>query len=98
YAVPFAEGGPTTACCIIAVSDDGQRSMNTFLGASRELTAGDIDENDISAAAVVYVEGYLWDSPELKEAIRKAMSVSKAAGGKVAFTLSDPSCVSRLRD
>ena len=98
YAVPYAEGGPSTACCIIAVSEDGQRSMNTYLGASRELTAADIDEKDIAAAAVVYVEGYLWDSPELKDAIRKAMAASKAAGGKVAFTLSDPFCVSRWRD
>ena len=98
YAVPFAEEGPSTACCVIAVSGDGQRSMNTYLGASRELTAADIDEKDIAAAAVVYVEGYLWDSPGLKEAIRKAMSASRAAGGKVAFTLSDPFCVSRWRD
>jgi sugar/nucleoside kinase (ribokinase family) len=98
YAVPFAEGGPSTACCLIAVSSDGQRSMNTYLGASRELTAADIDEKEIAAAAVVYVEGYLWDSPGLKEAIRKAMAASKAAGGKVAFTLSDPFCVSRWRE
>jgi sugar/nucleoside kinase (ribokinase family) len=98
YAVPYAEGGPSTACCIIAVSGDGHRSMNTYLGASRELTADDIDENDIAAAAVVYVEGYLWDSPELKDAIRKAMRTAKVAGGKVAFTLSDPFCVSRWRE
>src|ERR1700744_4196670 len=81
YVVPFAEDGPSTACCIIAVSEDGHRSMNTYLGASRELAAGDIDANDVAAAAIVYVEGYLWDSPGLKEAIRKAMAASKAAGG-----------------
>jgi sugar/nucleoside kinase (ribokinase family) len=98
FAVPFAEGGPSTACCLIAVSPDGQRSMNTYLGASRELTADDIDADDIANATVVYVEGYLWDSPELKDAIRKAMAVSKNAGGKVAFTLSDPFCVSRWRE
>ncbi|HEY5338290.1 MAG TPA: adenosine kinase [Rhizomicrobium sp.] len=98
FAVPMADGGASTACCLIAVSPDGQRSMSTYLGASRELTPADIDEADIAASSVIYVEGYLWDAPEPKAAIKKAMAAAKKAERKVAFTLSDPFCVSRWRD
>jgi len=98
YATPPAEGGPATACCLIAVTPEGQRSMNTYLGASRELTPTDIDEAEIASAAIVYVEGYLWDQPEAKAAILKAMETAKRAGNRVAFTLSDPFCVGRWRE
>jgi sugar/nucleoside kinase (ribokinase family) len=72
--------------------------MNTYLGASRELTPHDIKADDIESASIVYVEGYLWDAPDAKAAIQKALKIAKAAGCKVAFTLSDPFCVSRWRD
>ncbi|MDE3114341.1 MAG: adenosine kinase [Pseudomonadota bacterium] len=93
----MAEGGPQTACCLIAVTPDGQRSMNTYLGACRELTPEDIDEEAIAASAVLYIEGYLWDEPSAKAAIERAMAAAKRAGRKVAFTLSDPFCVERWR-
>jgi sugar/nucleoside kinase (ribokinase family) len=97
FRVPFAEDGPSTASCMIAVTPDGQRSMNTYLGACRELKPADIDEKEIAAASIMYVEGYLWDLPDAKDAIRKAMAAAHKAGRKVAFTLSDPFCVSRWR-
>src|SRR5271155_2688341 len=87
YTTRFATDGPATACCLIAVTPEGQRSMNTFLGASRELKPADIDEKAIAASSVLYVEGYQWDAPEAKAAITKAMSAAKAAKRKVAFTL-----------
>ena len=98
FDVPMAEGGASTACCLIAVTPDGQRSMNTYLGACRELRPSDVNTADIEASSVVYVEGYLWDAPEAKAAINKAMAAAKKAGRKVAFTLSDPFCVSRWRE
>lgn len=98
FAVPFASEGPPTACSLIAVTPDGHRSMNTYLGASRELSPADVDEKDVAAAAIVYVEGYLWDAPQAKEAIKKAITAAKHAGRKIAFTLSDPFCVARWRD
>lgn len=98
FTVPFAEDGPSTACSLIAVTQDGHRSMNTFLGASRELKAQDVKPDDIESASIVYVEGYLWDAPEAKAAIQKALKIAKGAGRRVAFTLSDPFCVSRWRE
>jgi sugar/nucleoside kinase (ribokinase family) len=97
YTTGMAAVGPATGCCLIAVTPDGQRSMNTFLGASSELAPGDIDETGIAASAVLYVEGYLWDSPAPKAAITRAMEIAKRAGRKVALTLSDPFCVGRYR-
>jgi sugar/nucleoside kinase (ribokinase family) len=94
----MANSGPSTACCIIAVTPDGQRSMNTFLGACRELDPGDIDEAAIASAAIMYIEGYLWDAEASKAAIRRGISAAKRAGRKVALTLSDPFCVGRFRD
>jgi sugar/nucleoside kinase (ribokinase family) len=93
----MATDGPATACCIIAVTPDGHRSMSTYLGACRELTPDDIDEAKIGAASMLYVEGYLWDDERSKAAIRKAIAAAKRAGCKIAFTLSDPFCVSRYR-
>lgn len=98
FPVPFAEDGPPTACCLIAVTPDGHRSMNTYLGASRELHPNDIKDEEIASASIMYVEGYLWDLPDAKAAIRKAMASAKKAGRRIAFTLSDPFCVSRWRD
>ncbi|HKD21039.1 MAG TPA: adenosine kinase [Rhizomicrobium sp.] len=98
YTTRFAASGPATACCLIAVTPEGQRSMNTFLGASRELKPADIDERAVAAASVLYIEGYQWDAPEAKAAITKAMTAVKKAGGKVALTLSDPFCVGRNRE
>jgi sugar/nucleoside kinase (ribokinase family) len=90
--------GSSTATCLIAVTPDGQRSMSTFLGACRELTPADIDESQIAAARILYIEGYLWDQDEAKEAARKAIAATKRAGGRVALSLSDSFCVGRFRD
>lgn len=97
YDTKMAADGPQTACCLIAVTPDGQRSMNTYLGACREITPDDIDEAAIAASSVLYIEGYLWDEPAAKAAIEKAIAAAKKAGRKVAFTLSDPFCVERWR-
>lgn len=98
YATPFADDGPPTASCLIAVAPDGQRSMNTHLGAARELSPADIKKADIAAAAILYIEGYLWDAPSAKAASRKAIASAKESATKVAFTLSDPFCVGRYRE
>jgi adenosine kinase len=93
-----ADDGPPTACSLIAVPPDGQRAMNTYLGASRELGPSDIHKADIAAADIVYIEGYLWDSERSKAASRKAIAIAKEVGTKIAFTLSDSFCVGRYRD
>jgi len=98
YTTAMADGGAPTACCLIVVTPDGHRSMNTYLGASREIAPDDIHKGEIAAAQVLYIEGYLWDAPEAKAAIRKAMEAARRAGRKIAFTLSDPFCVARWRD
>ena len=98
YATAMAKSGPSTACSLIAVTPDGHRSMNTYLGASRELAPADVDEAEIAAASILYIEGYLWDAPDAKAAIAKAIHAAKRAGAKIAFTLSDPFCVGRYRD
>ncbi len=97
YKTPMADDGPQTACCLIAVTPDGHRSMNTYLGASREIAPDDIDKKTIAASSILYIEGYLWDAPEAKAAIAKAMDIARGARRKVAFTLSDPFCVARWR-
>ena len=98
YDVPPATEGATTARCFIMVTPDGERSMNTFLGASQNLTVVDVSPATVAAAEIVYLEGYLWDPPQAKDAFRKVMSVAHQAGGKVAFTLSDTFCVDRYRN
>jgi len=92
-----AASGPATARCLILVTPDAQRTMNTYLGASATIGPADIDPELVASAAVLYVEGYLWDQPDAKAAILTAMDASKAAGRKVAFTLSDSFCVDRHR-
>ncbi|RIK85313.1 MAG: adenosine kinase [Hyphomicrobiales bacterium] len=91
-------GGPPTARSMIFVTPDGERSMNTYLGASVELGPQDVEEDKVRAARVTYFEGYLWDPPRAKEAIRLAAAHAHAAGREVAMTLSDPFCVDRYRD
>jgi sugar/nucleoside kinase (ribokinase family) len=88
----------STASSMIAVTPDGQRSMNTFLGACREMVPDDVDEEQVGAARLLYIEGYLWDEESAKQASRKAIAAVKGAGGRVALTLSDPFCVGRFRD
>ncbi|UYY79155.1 adenosine kinase [Sphingomonas sp. R1] len=91
-------GQPTTARCLIFVTPDGQRTMNTFLGASQFLPAAALDEAMIANGAILYLEGYLWDPEEPRAAMRKAIEIARAAGRKVAFTLSDVFCISRHGD
>ena len=86
-----------TARCLILVTPDAHRTMNTSLGVAGLLGPDDIDEELLSQASVVYCEGYLWDEPSAKAAIRKAMDVARNVGAAVAFTLSDGFCVDRHR-
>lgn len=97
FRTPMAEGGDPTARCLILVTADGQRSMNTYLGACQTLGEEDIDPAYIASARVIYLEGYLWDPPQAKKAFLKAMEAAHQAGTKVAFTLSDSFCVDRYR-
>jgi len=92
-----AREGPSTARCYIMVTPDGERTMNTFLGAAQDLEPGDIDEDAIANAAVTYLEGYLWDPPKAKEAFVKAATIAHKAKRQVALTLSDAFCVDRYR-
>lgn len=97
FDTPPARDGAATARCLIFVTPDGQRTMNTFLGACQALAPQDIDEARVAQARVLYMEGYLWDPPGAKEAFLKAAKVSRARGRKVALTLSDSFCVDRYR-
>nr|WP_279347261.1 adenosine kinase [Govania unica] len=89
--------GPATARCLVVVTPDAQRSMATYLGASVSLAPADIDPELVAAAKVTYLEGYLWDPPQAKEAFLVAMDIAHAAGNKVALSLSDAFCVDRYR-
>ncbi len=95
YDTPPLAGGAPTARCLILVTPDGQRTMNTFLGASHLLGREMIDEALIAASDILYLEGYLWDPPLSRAAMRRAIDVARAAGGKVAFTLSDAFIIDR---
>lgn len=95
FDIPAREGAPATACCYILVTPDAQRTMNTFLGASQYLPARLIDKELIESAAILYLEGYLWDPEEPRAAMRTAIDVARAAGRKVALTLSDAFVISR---
>ena len=86
-----------TARCLILVTEDAQRTMNTYLGVSGLIEPVDVDEPLVADAQVVYCEGYLWDLPETKQALIRAMDIAHANGSKVAFTLSDSFCVDRHR-
>jgi len=93
-----ASGGPATGCSYILVTPDGERTMNTFLGAAQELMPDDIVPSQIEAASIVYLEGYLWDPKSAKEAFVKAATIAHGAGRQVALTLSDSFCVDRYRE
>lgn len=93
-----ARDGASTARCMIHVTPDAQRTMQTFLGACVNLGPNDIDEDTIRDAAVTYLEGYLWDPEQAKRAFRKAAKIAKQASRQVALSLSDPFCVDRHRD
>jgi sugar/nucleoside kinase (ribokinase family) len=92
-----AADGPATGCSYILVTPDGERTMNTYLGAAQELTPADIDEAQIAASSVIYLEGYLWDPKSAKDAFVKAATIAHQAGRQVALTLSDSFCVDRYR-
>ena len=92
-----AADGPATGCCYILVTGDGERTMNTYLGAAQELTPADIDAAEIAASRFVYLEGYLWDPQNAKEAFVKASRIAHESGREVALTLSDSFCVDRYR-
>ena len=95
YETPALKEGAPTARCLILVTPDGQRTMNTFLGASHLLEQRMIDEEWIADAEILYLEGYLWDPELSRAAMRRAIDVSRAAGRKVAFTLSDAFIIDR---
>ena len=98
FATPRNGEGPASGLCLIAVTPDGERTMNTYLGASVELTPADIDEEPVAGAAVLYLEGYLWDPPSAKAAMREAVTIARDAGRKVSLSLSDSFCVDRHRE
>ena len=97
FATPALAGGAPTARSIILITPDGERTMNTYLGACQELGPDDVDPATVEAAAITYLEGYLWDPPAAKEAFRRAAGIARAAGRRVAITLSDSFCVDRWR-
>ena len=86
-------GGAPTGRCLIVVTPDGDRTMNTYLGACQELSEADLDAASVAAAEILYLEGYLWDPPAPRAAMKKAIAVARANNRKVAFTLSDVFCV-----
>jgi sugar/nucleoside kinase (ribokinase family) len=98
FATKPAVAGPSTGRCYVLVTPDGERTMNTYLGAAQDLSPADIDADAIAASAIVYLEGYLWDPQNAKEAFLKAAKIAHDAGRKVALTLSDSFCVDRWRD
>ena len=98
FGTPARAGDPPTARCLILVTPDGERTMNTFLGASQFLPAAALDEAMIADAGVLYLEGYLWDPAEPRAAMRRAIDVARGAGRKVAFTLSDSFVIDRHGD
>jgi sugar/nucleoside kinase (ribokinase family) len=98
FATKPAADGASTGRCYVLVTPDGERTMNTYLGAAQDLSPADIDADAIAASAIVYLEGYLWDPQNAKEAFLKAAKIAHDAGRKVALTLSDAFCVDRWRD
>jgi sugar/nucleoside kinase (ribokinase family) len=93
---PLSDGTPT-ARSMILITPDGERTMNTYLGACQALAPGDIDAHLVQQSLVTYLEGYLWDPPEAKDAFRRAAKIAHGAGRKVSITLSDAFCVDRYR-
>jgi sugar/nucleoside kinase (ribokinase family) len=97
FATKPLDGQPPTARSMIFVTEDGERSMNTYLGACVELGPEDVEETVVAAAKVTYFEGYLWDPPRAKEAIRACARIAHAHGREMSMTLSDSFCVHRYR-
>ncbi len=97
FKTPDATNGVPTARCLICVTADGQRTMNTFLGAAGEIHVDDVDANLIQTAKIFYGEGYMWDLDVTKAALRHSFALARKAGTKIAFTLSDVFCVERSR-
>ena len=93
----LALDGPATGCSYILVTPDGERTMNTYLGAAQDLTPADVDPAQVAACALLYLEGYLWDPENAKAAFVKAATIAHQAGRQVALTLSDAFCVDRYR-
>jgi sugar/nucleoside kinase (ribokinase family) len=89
FDTPARAGDPPTGRCLIFVTPDGQRTMNTFLGASHYLPLAALDREAVAAAQVLYLEGYMWDPPEPREVMRQAIAAAREAGRTVAFTLSE---------
>jgi sugar/nucleoside kinase (ribokinase family) len=98
FSTPFVNEGPASGRCLVFVTPDGQRTMNTYLGACQNLTEADVDEGAVKQSAIVYLEGYLWDPPAAKAAFVKAAKIAREAGRYVALTLSDSFCVDRYRE
>ena len=98
YSTTRSRSGVSTACCIVLVTPDAQRTMNTFLGACTELGPQDVDESLIRRGRVTYLEGYLWDPPQAKQAFLRAAEIAHAAGRAVSLSLSDSFCVARHRE
>jgi sugar/nucleoside kinase (ribokinase family) len=97
FDTPPAADGPSTARCFVLVTPDGERTMNTYLGAAQDLHPNDVDPDTVAASGIIYLEGYLWDPPHAKAAFRKAATIAHGAGRQVALTLSDAFCVGRYR-
>lgn len=97
FETPVLADGPPTARSMILITPDGERTMNTYLGACVELSENDIDADTVAASALTYMEGYLWDPPEAKKAFLKAAAIAHSNGRKVSLTLSDSFCVDRYR-
>jgi sugar/nucleoside kinase (ribokinase family) len=98
FDTPPASDGPSTARCYVLVTADGERTMNTYLGAAQDLHPQDIDADAVAGAAITYLEGYLWDPKHAKDAFLKAAAAAHEAKRLVALTLSDAFCVDRWRD
>ncbi|MBX3533987.1 MAG: adenosine kinase [Xanthobacteraceae bacterium] len=97
FSTPLATDGPATARSFILVTPDGQRTMNTYLGAAQDLSSDDISVDEIRSAKVLYLEGYLWDPKQAKAAFIKAAEIAHDNDRTVALTLSDAFCVDRYR-
>lgn len=98
FDTPARDGEPATGRVLIFVTPDGERTMNTFLGAGQFLPAAALDEELIASGAILYLEGYLWDPEEPRRAMRKAIDVARKAGRKIAFTASESFVIERHGD
>lgn len=94
---PVADGSPTARCHVL-ITPDGQRTMQTYLGACTELSVGDVTEQTVGAPQVILLEGYVWDIPEGPQLAAEAIRIARASGSKVALSLSDSFCVERHQD